>query len=223
MYIPAAHAETNAETLFAFIAANPLGALVTISGKGELVGTHIPWVIHRDRGTNGSLQGHIAKPNLEHTANFELAPDQQLQALVIFTGPDAYVSPNWYASKSEHGRVVPTWNYVAVHVIGKVRFTSDQDFLSRHLEQLVAMHEATRAAPWTVRDAPLDYIERQMQAIVGVEVVIDRIEGKWKMSQNRPAADIAGVIQNLGSSESAKDRAVAEIVARRNSAKLNGA
>jgi transcriptional regulator len=219
MYIPAPHAETDDDALFAFIAANPLGALVTATATGELVATHIPWVIHRGRA-HGTLQGHIARANSEHTAGQTEAADRQ--ALVIFTGADAYISPTWYASMREHGKVVPTWNYVAVHVIGKARFTSDPEFLARHLEQLVAMHENGRPAAWTLGGAPADYIERQMRAIVGVEVAIDRIEGKWKMSQNRSAEDVAGVVENLRNTSGAKERAVADIVAARNAAKLNG-
>jgi len=215
MYIPAAHVESNTDTLFAFMAANPLGALVTTSSNGELVATHMPWVIHRERGEHGVLEGHIARANSEHTANLDLTADRRLPALVLFTGPDAYISPTWYASKSEHGKVVPTWNYVAVHVYGKIRFTSDPEFLARHLEQLVNTHEGARPAPWVVSDAPRDYIERQMRAIVGVEVAIERIEGKWKMSQNRPAQDIDGVVKNLESSPIDKERAVAKIVAAR--------
>ena len=220
MYIPAAHAESNTDTLFAFMAANPLGALVTMSSSGELVATHMPWVLHRDRGEHGTLEGHIARANSEHTANIDLAADHRVSALVLFTGPDAYISPTWYASKSEHGKVVPTWNYVAVHVYGTVRFTFDPKFLSRHLEQLVNMHEGGRPAPWAVGDAPRDYIERQMRAIVGVEVAIERIEGKWKMSQNRPAQDVVGVVHNLRNSPIPEERSVAEIVAATNAAKL---
>lgn len=215
MYIPAPHAETNADTLFAFISANPLGALVTASSGGELVATHMPWVVHRERGEQGTLEGHIARANSGHTANFDLGTDQQLPALVLFTGPDAYISPTWYASKSEHGKVVPTWNYVAVHVYGKARFTADPEFLARHLEQLVTSHEGRRPTPWAIKDAPREFIERQMRAIVGVELAIERIEGKWKMSQNRPAQDIEGVVQNLRNSTDPKQRAVADVVAAR--------
>lgn len=221
MYIPAPHAESNKDTLFDFIATNPLGALVTASANGELVATHMPWVIHRDRGEHGTLEGHIARANSDHTANLDLGDDQRVQALVIFTGPDAYISPSWYVSRSEHGKVVPTWNYVAVHVYGKARFTADREFLARHLERLVAAHEAAQSTPWRVGDAPGEYIERQMKAIVGVEVRIERIEGKWKMSQNRSPQDVAGVIDNLSNSPVAKDRAVAQIVADRNRARLS--
>ncbi|HEY2377085.1 MAG TPA: FMN-binding negative transcriptional regulator [Gemmatimonadaceae bacterium] len=208
MYIPPANAETNEDTLFSFLAANPFGTLVTQSTGGEFVATHLPLIAHREGGSHGVLEGHIAKANSQH----ELGA---CRALVIFTGPDAYISPSWYASKDEHGKVVPTWNYVAVHVYGTVRFTSDEAFLSQHLQQLVATHEGTRPAPWAIGDAPRDYIERQMRAIVGIQLSIERIEGKWKMSQNRPEKDIDGVIENLLKSPAAKDRAVADIVATR--------
>jgi transcriptional regulator len=215
MYIPPAHAETDEDTIFAFLAAHPLGAMVSVAENGRLVATHLPWLVHRDRGANGVLEGHIAKANREHQLPGDNGIDRSFEALVIFTGPDAYISPSWYPSKAEHGKVVPTWNYVAVHVYGRVHFTSDREFLARHLEHLVARHEGGRSTPWMISDAPREYIERQMNAIVGVEVSISRIEGKWKMSQNRPPADVDAVIDNLRDSPIAEDRAVGEIVAMR--------
>jgi transcriptional regulator len=209
MYIPPANAERDRETLFGFIAAHPFGALVSVNASGALVATHIPWILHENDGAQGVLQGHIARANREHdSGNGEGATP----ALVLFTGPDAYISPSWYASKAEHGRVVPTWNYIAVHVYGRFRFVTDDAFLARHLEELVSRHEGHRQTPWHVTDAPADYIERQRRAIVGVELAIERIEGKWKMSQNRPAADVDGVIEGLRQSGAANDRRVAEVV-----------
>ena len=143
------------------------------------------------------------------------APFTAGEALVIFPGPDAYVSPSWYPAKAEHGRVVPTWNYVAVHVHGTLRFVQDRAFLRRHLEELTARHEAGRERPWAVDDAPAEYVAGLERAIVGVEIAITRVEGKWKMSQNRPAADIDGVVRGLAASPRAGDREVAEIVAAR--------
>ena len=215
MYIPPANAESNEDTLFAFLAAHPLGALITRSSGGQLFATHLPWLVDRDRGNHGMLEGHIARANSHHELTGLDATERCTEALVIFSGPDAYISPSWYPSKHEHGKVVPTWNYIAVHVYGTVRFTSDRAFLGRHLERLVATHEGRRPVPWKISDAPPDYIERQMKAIVGVELSIQRIEGKWKMSQNRPAADIDGVVQNLLNSPVARDREVADIVAMR--------
>jgi transcriptional regulator len=209
MYIPPLNRETDEGTIFGFLAAHPFGALVTLAENGELVATHLPWLVHRDRGERGLLEGHIARANTQHESV------GGSDALVIFSGPDAYISPGWYPSKAEHGKVVPTWNYVAVHVYGRVRFTSDSDFLARHLQDLVTRHEGARPAPWMISDAPRDYIERQMKAIVGVELSISRIEAKWKMSQNRPPADIDAVIENLRKSPIEKERAVGEIVAVR--------
>ena len=213
MYIPPANAETDRDSLFAFIEATPLGALVTTAVNGDPVATHLPWVLRRDRGSHGVLQGHIARANSEHTRNG--SANTPVRALVLFTGPDAYISPSWYVAKAEHGKVVPTWNYVAVHVYGEARFTSDRDYLRQHLEALVTRHEASQRKPWKISDAPGDYVERQINAIVGVEVVIERIEGKWKMSQNRSTADVDGVIGALDDSSIPKDRAVAEIMRAR--------
>jgi len=212
MYIPPLHAETDRNTLFSFVSEHPFGALVTVNGVGDPVATHIPWVLHRERGSRGTLEGHIARANLEH-GGVDAREDHR--ALVIFTGPQAYISPAWYASTYEHGKVVPTWNYVAVHVYGTFRYVTDPDRLAVHLASLVEQHESGRADAWTIDQAPRDYIERQMRAIVGIELSIDRIEGKWKMSQNRSAADAAGVVEALRRSENATDREVAEIVALR--------
>lgn len=205
MYIPPSNAEHSPEVMLGFIEAHPLGALVTSSPEG-LFATHLPLVLDRSRGEHGVLQGHVARANPHHrqaTAG---------EALVIFQGPDAYITPSWYPAKAEHGRVVPTWNYVAVHVHGALRFIDDAGFLRRHLELLVTRHEAGREHPWSVDDAPAQYIEAQHRAIVGVEIEITRLEGKWKMSQNRSAADIDGVVRGLAASPRATDRAVAEIV-----------
>ncbi|HEX5832058.1 MAG TPA: FMN-binding negative transcriptional regulator, partial [Gemmatimonadaceae bacterium] len=189
--------------------AHPFDALVTASSDG-LFATHLPFVLHRARGPFGTLEGHVARANPHHRQTLVAA-----EALVIFQGPDAYVTPAWYATKSEHGRVVPTWNYVAVHAYGTPRFTSDRAFLRRHLEALTARHEAGRDHPWGIGDAPADYIDQLERAIVGVEIEITRLEGKWKMSQNRSDADIDGVVRGLAASTDAGDRAVAEIVAAR--------
>lgn len=208
MYIPSANAEHRPEVMLDFLEAHPLGALVTASADG-LFATHLPLVLDRTRGPHGVLEGHVARGNPHHT----LA--RLGEALVIFTGPDAYITPTWYAAKSEHGKVVPTWNYVAVHVYGELRFVDDRAFLRRHLQALVARHEGKRDPAWAISDAPADYIERQQNAIVGVEIAITRLEGKWKMSQNRSDADIDGVVGGLAPSQDATERAVAEIVADR--------
>ncbi|HYD53041.1 MAG TPA: FMN-binding negative transcriptional regulator [Gemmatimonadaceae bacterium] len=205
MYLPPAFAEHDPRVLHEFIDAHPLGILVTAAGGAAPVATHLPMVLDRDRGV---LQGHLARANPQATSAAG-------EALVIFTGPDAYVHPGWYPSKAEHGRVVPTWNYVAVHASGPLRYMEDREWLARHLERLTARHESHRERPWRIDDAPADYIERALGDIVGIELEVSRLEGKWKMSQNRSAADITGVVAGLGVSPDDRDRAVAAIVEAR--------
>ena len=214
MYNPSSFAEHDVLVMYDFIEAHPLGALVTASPSG-LFATHLPLVLDRGLGPNGTLQGHIARANPHH----ELA-GEGAEALVLFTGPDAYVTPTMYATKAKHGKVVPTWNYVAVHAHGTLRFVREADALRRHLGRLTAQHEAPRPHPWAITDAPADYIEKQLGAIVGVEIEITRLEGKWKMSQNRSAEDVGGVIDGLGASDDPREREVGEIVKERATARL---
>jgi transcriptional regulator len=187
MYNPAAFRETDPAVLGAAIGAFPLATLVTTGARG-LDATHLP-MLYRD----GVLRGHVARANpqwQEYTAGTE--------ALAIFTGPQHYITPNWYPSKREHGRVVPTWNYVAVHARGTLTFHEDPEWLRSFVTALTDEHERTSAAPWKVSDAPAEFVEGQLRAIVGVEMTIVSLEGKWKLSQNRPDADIDGVIEGLG-------------------------
>jgi transcriptional regulator len=211
MYIPASYAEHDDEVLFDFIAAHPLGILVTASPHDGLYATHLPLVVHRAAGSSGVLAGHVARANPHQRHIAAGATD----ALVIFSGPDAYVTPSWYATKQEHGRVVPTWNYAAVHAYGTLRLVDEPATLRRHLETLTTRHEAGRAREWHVSDAPEEFIQQQMKAIVGLELTITRLEGKWKMSQNRSGADIDGVARGLVASDVPGDQAVAAIVAAR--------
>jgi transcriptional regulator len=212
MYVPKSNAEHRPEVLFEYIEAHPLAALVTSSSAG-MVATHLPLVLDRGRGTFGTLAGHIARANPQSTQAHEGD-----EALVIFSGDDAYVSPSYYASKARDGKVVPTWNYVAVHAYGPIRFVAEPVALRSHLETLTRHHEAGRPRAWAVSDAPASYIERMLGAIVGVEIEIARLEGKWKMSQNRSAEDVDGVIAGLASSADERERAVAEIVRARRGA-----
>lgn len=211
MYIPSSFAEDDLPTLFAFLDAHPLAAVVTSSEPAGLFATHLPLVLDRTAGPMGTLVGHFARAN-PHSRYVATGP---AEALIIFTGPDAYITPDWYRTKHETGRVVPTWNYVAVHAYGTLHMRDDPQFLRRHLEALVSRHETDRVRPWGVGDAPEEYIAQQMKAIVAIELPIARLEGKWKMSQNRSAADIDGVIHGLGSSASERDHAVARVVAER--------
>jgi transcriptional regulator len=215
VYIPRLYAEDRPEELAAFITAHPLGALVTAGASGELFATHLPFVFDPASGEYGVLEGHIARANPHH----ELARDGS-ETLVIFTGPNAYVTPNWYPGKATHGREVPTWNYVAVHAYGTLRLIDDPAWLLAHLRRLSDRSEADLLAPagetpWRVDDAPAEFIAQQMKAIVGVEVRVTRLEGKWKMSQNRTAEAIDAVVAGLGASPKAMDREVSAIVAAR--------
>jgi transcriptional regulator len=188
MYNPAAFAETRPDTLHAFMRANPLGVLVTASADGPTA-THLPLFLDP---SGQLLRCHMARANPQWR---ELETGGR--ALAIFTGPDHYVTPNWYPSKREHGKVVPTWNYAAVHATGNARLFDDTVSLLRHLNELTDTHEAGFTEPWAVADAPADYVEGLTRAIVGVEISIDRLEGKWKVNQNRSVQDQEGVIAGL--------------------------
>lgn len=213
MYTPPAFAETRPDVLYDFLEAHPLGTLVTSSSDG-LFATHLPLLLDRTAGPLGTLQGHVARANPHHryAAACETAGTE---ALAIFTGPDAYITPSWYATKREHGKVVPTWNYVAVHVYGTLRVIDDVAFLRRHVTALSARHEGDRPQPWAVSDAPAEFIERLLPAIAGIELRITRLEGKWKASQNRSAEDVAGVVAGLSASGEPTDAAMAAIVRSR--------
>lgn len=164
--------------------------LVTATERG-LVATLLPFVYEPGVGEHGALHGHVARNNDQWRTPVSG------EALVIVRGPDAYVSPSWYASKAEHGRVVPTWNYLTAHVYGRLVVHDDPAWVEDLVRRLTAKHESGRAAPWSVDDAPPRFVEGQLRAIVGVELVITRIEAKAKLSQNRPPADIAGVVAGL--------------------------
>ena len=211
MYLPNSFAERDLPTLFSFIEAHPLATMVTSSTTTGLFATHLPLILDRNAGSMGTLFGHVARAN----SHSRYAAEGDAEALVIFTGPDAYNTPEWYRTKQESGRVVPTWNYIAVHAYGALQLHDDPAFLRPHLEALTRQHEGSRPTPWHVSDAPEEYIQQQLKAIVGVEFKISRLEGKWKMSQNRSAADIDGVIHGLSESESAQNQHVAGIVRER--------
>ena len=209
MYIPPSFAEHDVTVMHDFIEAHPLGALVT-SSPARLFATHLPIVLDRSRGARGMLEGHVARANPHH----ELVADDA-RALVIFTGADAYVTPSLYPSKQRHGKVVPTWNYVAVHAHGRVRLFREPDRLRAHLERLTARHESGQSRPWSLDDPPAGYVDALLGAIVGIEIEIEQLDGKWKMSQNRPAEDIEGVIHGLGASPDPTVREVGAIVEQR--------
>lgn len=200
MYIPA-HFEAGPDALRRVLT-RPAGAnLVTTTSKG-LLATMMPFAYEPDAGEHGALQGHLARNNTQWS-------EPVLgEALMIVQGADAYVSPSWYASKAEHGRVVPTWNYSITHVYGNLVIHDDPGWLAGQVRRLTSLHEADFEHPWSVEDAPERYITGQLRAIVGVELVITRIEAKAKLSQNRSGADIDGVVAGLcsrGHMQSAAD------------------
>ena len=192
MYQPALHRETRTEVMHALIAAHPFGLLIS-NGGGGLLANGLPFHL-AGQGPLGRLQAHIAR------ANPQWQDLDGQQVLVVFQGPLAYVSPSFYASKAEHGKVVPTWNYVMVQARGVARLRDDPAWLAAQLATLTDGMEAARPAPWAVDDAPEDFIAMQMRAIVGIEIDIDRLEGKWKVSQNRNEADRRGVAEGLADS-----------------------
>jgi transcriptional regulator len=190
MYTPAINAETNLEVLHQFIRENPLCALVTQTAEG-MVASHIPVVLHPEVSTNGVLRGHVAR------ANSQWSSLTTAEALAIFTGPQHYISASWYPDKVTDGKEVPTWNYTAVHVYGTILAIEDPAWLLAHLRTLTDTNEVIAETPWSVDDAPPDFISKLSKAIVGIELQITRLEGKWKVSQNRSERDIVGVSAGL--------------------------
>ncbi len=202
MYVPPAFREDDRDSIHAAIRSVGLATLVTATDEG-LIGTPLPLFLAPDEGAEGTLYGHVAKANPQ----WRLAP--QGDALAIFAGPDAYVSAGWYPSKQEHGKVVPTWNYAAVHAYGTVEFFHEPERLHAVVTRLTALHEAAMAKPWAVADAPEPFVAAQLRGIVGVRMAITRLQGKSKMSQNRNAADRAGVVEGLQREGGAQGEAVA--------------
>lgn len=190
MYSPQVFREDNLEVLHALMRAHPLATLVT-AGSGGIKATLIPFSVVPDGG-NGILRAHLAKAN-DQVADLGEGKD----VLVIFQGPEAYITPSWYATKAEHGKVVPTWNYVVVHARGVPRVTGDHEWLRSQIDELTKAHEGPRASPWEVGDAPEKFIAAQLNGIMGIEIPITTIEGKWKVSQNRSEADRQGVCAGL--------------------------
>jgi len=206
MYIPASFRESRIEVLHEFMRTHPFGLLIC-AGDGGLQATPLPFQLQADGG-NGTLRAHMARANPHWQALAGAA-----ECLVVFQGEQGYVTPSWYASKQATGKVVPTWNYAAGQARGRPRVVEDAAWLRPHLEQLTQAQEARRAQPWAVGDAPEDYLAAQMRAIVGIEIPIARIEGKWKLSQNRDAADRRGVVAGLRDAADAhRDPALADRV-----------
>ncbi|MEX5591577.1 FMN-binding negative transcriptional regulator [Pseudomonas orientalis] len=206
MYTPRAFAIDDLPQLQQLIQHTRLAQLVTM-GENGLQASHLPLLLNPDEGPNGTLYGHLAKANPQWR---ELQNGHE--ALVIFAGADAYVSPAFYPAKAEHGKVVPTWNYMAVHAYGKAQVFNDAERLLKVVSALTERHESGRPQPWAVSDAPADYIDGMLKAIVGFALPIERVIGKRKLSQNRSAADVAGVREGLAASTDVRDQALARFI-----------
>jgi len=205
MYNPPAFREDRPEVLHEIMRAARLALVVSAAADGGIPeATHLPFVLAEDEGPHGTLYGHVAKANPQWQG---LAAAGAARA--IFAGPEAYVSPSLYASKQDHGRVVPTWNYVAVHALGPVEVVEDAARLHAIVSRLTDRHEAPRAAPWAVTDAPDDFVAAQLKGIVGIVLRIETLIGKRKLSQNRAEMDRHGVKAGLAASEDARDREAA--------------
>lgn len=190
MYLPNAFREDDLQTLHALIRAHPLATLIT-AGSGGLLANLVPFTLV-DGGGNGTLRAHVAKANDQVNALSSGA-----ETLVVFQGPEAYITPSWYVSKHEHGRVVPTWNYAVVQARGTPRVIDDTDWLRAQIQELTTTQEGKRSTPWSVSDAPEAFVSGQIKAIIGIEIPISAIVGKWKVSQNRSEADRHGVEEGL--------------------------
>lgn len=191
MYIPKANEENRLEVLHDLIEAHPLASLVTM-GQSGLFASHLPMVLERKSSTHGFLKAHLSRAN-KQWRDFQ----PEVQALAIFSGPEHYITPSWYPEKEETGKVVPTWNYVVVHVYGTLKVIEDPAWLLKHLNALTTVNESAFPEPWQVSDAPADYVASLLKGIVGLELPIERIEGKWKASQNRSERDRSGIIEGL--------------------------
>lgn len=203
MYSPAAFRQDDLAALHQQILDCRLATLVS-QGPSGLQASHLPLLLEPGEGRFGTLYGHFARANPQWR---DLADGAE--ALVVFQGPEAYISPSWYAAKAEHGKAVPTWNYIAVHAQGRADVFDDAERLLQLVSRLSERHEAGRAQPWAVSEAPRDYIDGMLRAIVGFTLPIERLQGKWKLGQNRSAADQAGVHAGLAASVDSRDRELA--------------
>jgi transcriptional regulator len=206
MYIPRANQEQRIPVLHKLMEEQPLASLITMGSSG-LFASHIPMVLEQN-GAKGQLRGHISRANTQWR---DYSPS--VEALAIFSGPQHYITPNWYLEKEETGKVVPTWNYVVVHAYGYLKIIEDGEWLMTHLASLTKIHEAESPVPWKIGDAPPHYIASLAKGIVGLEITIGRLEGKWKVSQNRSEQDRARVamgLAELNTKESLQMKALVE-------------
>ncbi|MBV8551012.1 MAG: FMN-binding negative transcriptional regulator [Acidobacteriaceae bacterium] len=208
MYIPKHFEESRIPVLQELIEAQAFGSLITVGSCG-LVASHIPMLLERKGSANGILRCHVSRANGQWR---DFSPD--VEALAIFSGPQHYISPSWYPEKFETGKTVPTWNYAVVHAYGHLRVIEDAAWLLAHVESLTQTHEAAFPTPWRVSDAPGEYIQSLVKGIVGLELSINRLQGKWKVSQNRPERDREGVVKGLQALNTPESLAMEALVSR---------
>lgn len=206
MYTPAYHAFTDIEKMQAHIAEHALGAWVC-NAHGQLIANHIPFVLDEKHGSNGRLLAHVSRANPVWRELIGGAP-----SVVMFIGPSAYITPSWYPGKRQHGKVVPTWNYVTVHVHGVARAMEDSCWILDVLNRLTDTQESQRTEPWKVSDAPSAYIDKMLRAVVGIEITIDRVEGRLKVSQDEDEQDRRGTVDGLQHSTDASTQVLASLV-----------
>lgn len=206
MYVSKHHQLDEREVVFSIMESHPLGAWVCHPGE-ELVANHIPFFLDRTRGLHGTLIGHVARANPVWR---QLCPDTP--SVVLFQGAQSYITPGWYPGKAEHGKVVPTWNYVVAHVHGTARVVEDRNWKLNMLNRLTNSQEVRQTMPWRVGDAPTDYIDKLMRAVVGIEISIDRIEGKLKASQDEDLQDRHGTVKGLQMAPDDPSRTMAKLV-----------
>ncbi len=209
MYNPKHFEETRVDVMHALMRLHPLCTLVTL-GPGGMVANHIPMLLRPQQGPFGTLVAHVARANPVWKET-----DLTMPALLIFQGPQAYISPSWYATKQEHGKVVPTWNYAVVQATGRIQVHDDAQWIRAQATQITAERESVYDKPWAVDDAPRDYTDTMIKALVGLEIPIAKLVGKWKVSQNQPAVNRDSVVQHLQEDGSAQAAAMAELVVAR--------
>jgi transcriptional regulator len=207
MYLPEKFRVDDVSQMHALMRGRPFAALVSAGASG-LYASHLPTVL-KDEGPYGLIECHLARANPHCNELGEVS-----EALMIFQGPEGYITPNWYPTKAQSGKVVPTWNYAVVHAYGRPEVMNDADWLRRHVTELTVQQEKSEARPWAVSDAPDRFIEVMLRGIVGFRFAITRLEGKWKMSQNRELPDRAGVVKGLGRRDQGDDPEIADYVAR---------
>jgi transcriptional regulator len=206
VYLPDLFRVDDVAQMHALMRAHPFAALVS-SGALGLYASHLPIVLKQE-GTHGLIECHLARANPHCKELGEVG-----EALMIFQGAEGYITPNWYASKAQTGKVVPTWNYAVVHAYGRVEAMDDAEWLRRHVSELTAQQEKDESKPWAVTDAPETFVDAMLRGIVGFRFAITRLEGKWKMSQNREAQDRAGVVSGLSERRHGDDLEIADYAA----------